>query len=126
MTPFFAPTDGAITPGPTDFPMVCTQNPPGVTLSVTLNQKTRNSHGTSFQDITIEGKGFLPADPLSLVIYGTGETQTGTLRVNQLPTNGDGSFTFSNGMQLVEPAMNWQIYLNYPRGTACASFKTGP
>jgi hypothetical protein len=113
---------GVLPPGSSPTPMVCTQNPPNLSLRVTLGEIRKDP--VYFQNVLIDGTGFPPSEPVALTVDGHGPSHTFRREAPQFPVEADGSFSDSISLQLDDPVMSWQVFVVHKDGIACGIFIT--
>jgi hypothetical protein len=100
----------------------CTENPPELRLLVTIGKVDADGQGRRFQNILIEGQGFLPGEIVHFMINGSGATHSFQLDTPRYTLKKDGSFFDRESLQLDEPNMAGQVVIVHQRGVACVSF----
>ncbi len=103
-------------PGPSPTPLVCTPNPPGLSLQATLGAKEG-----IFQSIHLVGKGFDPNATVFMAIEGRGTNQSIRLETPNFRIKSDGSIDYFESLQADEPNMTWQVFIVHRRGIVCVT-----
>lgn len=110
-------------PSPSPTAIVCTQNPPNLSVRVALGLKTTRRNQL-YQDIVVEGHGFLQGEKVDLVLNGYSDTGSGSRIEAGRHVDTEGNFAYEDSLPLDEPNMRWRVVVVHQRGAACADFMT--
>jgi hypothetical protein len=108
-------------PAPTPTPVVCTDNPDGLSIDV---------RRTTGRTVEVVGEGFEPGEQVRVIFTAQEETIDGT-RGHRLeaepvtPVSPEGTFAFDEALPEVRRGTLWHLQVVHSRGTACAVFPAG-
>jgi hypothetical protein len=103
-------------------PIVCTENPPGLTLAVQSNVTPSGTH-----QVRVAGQGFEPGEHLIIVLSAETETHATRLEASLAQgVNPDGTFTLNESLTPppndVSGQTSWNLAVVHQRGVACMTF----
>lgn len=107
-------------PGPSPTPIVCTENPVGLAVSV----QPLGNH-----EVRVTGQGFEPGEQLLLVFTTEKATATGHRRARMVETrpaqgvSANGTFSIEDTLQPLDDSITtWHLAVVHRRGVTCLDF----
>ncbi len=109
----------ALPPEASATPIVCTDNPSGLTLNVQTS---------GFQHVQVVGRGFIAGEPLLLIFAARSAAHSSKHEARPAQgVNADGSFSWDETLRLPAgaegSAVTWNVAVVHSRGVACTTVK---